>query len=138
MAKSMPKRFKHRKVQKGAIRGNATRGNTVAFGEYGIQSLEGGYISSRVIEAGRVAATRHAIGGRVTIRIFPQKPVTSQPAETRMGKGKGEPEYWVAVVKPGTVLFEVGGVTEEVAKTVLNRIAHKLPVRTRLVTRRVR
>ncbi len=138
MAKSMPKRFKHRKVQKGKIRGNATRGHTVAFGEYGLQSLEPGWISARQIEAGRVAATRGAPGARVTIRIFPHKPITSIPAETRMGKGKGEPDYWAAVIKPGTVLYEIGGTEEAVAKLALNRVAHKLPVRCRLVKRRTR
>ena len=136
--KNMPKRFKHRKVQKGSIRGVASRGNTVAFGEYGLQSLDPGWISARSLEAGRVAATRAAPGGRVTIRVFPQKPITSIPAETRMGKGKGEPEYWAAVVKPGTVIFEIGGVTAEVAKLAMNRVAHKLNVSTRLVTRRQR
>lgn len=138
MAKSMPKRFKHRKVQKGRIRGNAARGNTVAFGEYGVQTLEGGWITARQIEACRVAATRAAPGARVTIRIFPHKPITSIPAETRMGKGKGEPEYWAAVIKPGTVLFELGGVNGDVAKVAMNRVAHKLPVKVRLVERRVR
>lgn len=138
MAKSMPKRFKHRKVQKGSIRGMATRGHTVAFGEFGVQTMEAGWITARQIEACRVAATRAAPGARVTIRIFPHKPVTSIPAETRMGKGKGEPEYWAAVIKPGTVLFELGGVTEAVAKLAMNRVAHKLPVRVRLVGRRAR
>jgi large subunit ribosomal protein L16 len=136
--KSMPKRTKHRKVQKGTIRGNATRGHTVEFGDWGLQSLEPGWISARVLEAGRVAATRAAPAGRVTIRVFPHKPITSIPAETRMGKGKGEPEYWAAVIKPGTVLFEVGGTTPEIAKLALNRVAHKLPVRVRLVKRRTR
>ena len=136
--KNMPKRVKHRKVQKGSIRGVASRGNTVAFGEYGLHSLDPGWISARSLEAGRVAATRAAPGGRVTIRVFPQKPITSIPAETRMGKGKGEPEYWAAVVKPGTVIFEIGGVTAEVAKLAMNRVAHKLNVSTRLVTRRQR
>jgi large subunit ribosomal protein L16 len=136
--KSMPKRTKHRKVQKGTIRGNATRGHTVEFGDWGLQSLEPGWLSARVLEAGRVAATRAAPTARVTIRVFPHKPITSIPAETRMGKGKGEPEYWAAVVKPGTVLFEVGGTTPENAKLALNRVAHKLPVRVRLVKRRAR
>ena len=136
--KNMPKRFKHRKVQKGKIRGNATRGHTVAFGEYGLQSLEPGWLSARSLEAGRVAATRAAPGARVTIRVFPQKPITSIPAETRMGKGKGEPEYYAAVVKPGTVIYEIGGVPAEQAKLALNRVAHKLKVNTRLVARRSR
>jgi large subunit ribosomal protein L16 len=136
--KNMPKRFKHRKVQKGKIRGDAARGNTVAFGEFGLQSLQPGWITSRVIEAGRVAANRAAPGSRITIRIFPQKPITSIPAETRMGKGKGEPEYWAAVVKPGTVIYEIGGVTEAQAKLAMNRVAHKMPVKCRLVKRRSR
>jgi large subunit ribosomal protein L16 len=136
--KNMPKRTKHRKVQKGSIRGNATRGQTVAFGDFGLQSLEAGWISSRVIEAGRVAATRAAPTARITIRIFPDKPITSIPAETRMGKGKGEPEYWAAVVKPGTVMFEIGGATPEQARLALNRVAHKLPVKARLLKRKAR
>jgi len=136
--KSMPKRTKHRKVQKGNIRGLATRGNTVEFGDWGLQSLEAGWLSARVLEAGRVAATRAAPTARVTIRVFPDKPITSIPAETRMGKGKGEPEYWAAVVKPGTVLFEVGGATDEQARLALNHVAHKLPVRVRLLRRRTR
>lgn len=136
--KNLPKRFKHRKVQKGSLRGNATRGHTVEFGEWGLQALEPGWISARVIEAGRVAANRAAPGSRITIRIFPQKPITSIPAETRMGKGKGEPEYWAAVVKPGTVIYEIGGATEGAAKLAMNRVAHKLPMRCRLVKRRSR
>ena len=136
--KNMPKRFKHRKVQKGKIRGNATRGNTVAFGDFGLQATQPGWITARVLEAGRVAANRAAPGCRVTIRIFPQKPITSIPAETRMGKGKGEPEYWAAVVKPGTVMFEIGGVDAARAKLAMNRVAHKMPVRCRLVARRAR
>ena len=136
--KNLPKRFKHRKVQKGSLRGNATRGHTVEFGEWGLQALEPGWISARVIEAGRVAANRAAPGSRITIRIFPQKPITSIPAETRMGKGKGEPEYWAAAVKPGTVIYEIGGATEGAAKLAMNRVAHKLPLRCRLVKRRTR
>jgi large subunit ribosomal protein L16 len=136
--KNMPKRFKHRKVQKGSIRGVATRGHTVEFGEFGLQSTQPGWLSSRVLEAGRVAATRAAPGSRVTIRVFPDKPITSIPAETRMGKGKGEPEYWAAVIKPGTVIYEIGGVDEDRAKLALNRVAHKLPVRCRLIRRKVR
>jgi large subunit ribosomal protein L16 len=136
--KQMPKRSRWRKTQRGKLSGFATRGNTVAFGEFGLQSLEAGWISARVLEAGRVAAARAAPAGRVTCRVFPQKPVTGIPAETRMGKGKGEPEFWAAVVKPGTVIFEVGGTTGEQAKLALNRVAHKLPVRVRLVKRRVR
>ena len=125
--KSMPKRLAHRKVHKGSIRGLATRGHTVEFGEFGLQSLE----------AGRVAATRAAPGARVTIRVFPHKPITSIPAETRMGKGKGEPEYWAAVVKPGMVLFEIAGVPENTARQALVRVASKMPVRCRFVGRRV-
>jgi large subunit ribosomal protein L16 len=133
----MPKRVKHRKQQRGKIRGNATRGNTVAFGEFGVQSMDPGWISARQIEAGRVAATHFLHReGRVYIRIFPDKPVSSKPLETRMGKGKGETDRWVAVVKPGTVLFEIGGVDEATAKQALRRVAHKMPVRCRMVYRR--
>jgi large subunit ribosomal protein L16 len=119
------------------VRGNATRGNTVAFGEFGLQSLEPGWISARQIEAGRVAATHFlAREGKLYLRIFPDKPVSGKPLETRMGKGKGELAYWVAVVKPGTVVYELGGVPEEVARQALNRSARKLPMRTRFVARR--
>jgi large subunit ribosomal protein L16 len=135
--KQMPKRTKWRKTQRGRVSGFATRGHTVEFGEFGLQSLEAGWVSARVLEDGRVAAAR-AAPGAVTCRVFPHKPVTGIPAETRMGKGKGEPEFWAAVVKPGTVIFEVGGTTPEQAKLALNRVAHKLPVRVRLVKRRVR
>ena len=132
----MPKRVKHRKMQRGRVRGNATRGNTVAFGDFGLQTLEPGWITARQIEAGRVAATHFLHReGRVYIRIFPAKPVSSKPLETRMGKGKGEPEMWVAPVKPGTMLFEVGGAEEETAKMALRRIACKMPLRCRLVGR---
>ena len=134
--KAMPKRAKHRKWHKGTIRGNATRGHTVEFGEWGLQSLEAGFLSSRVLEAGRVAATRAAPAGRVTCRVFPHKPITKKPAETRMGKGKGEPEYWAAVVKPGMILFEVGGLPEDAAKACMARIAYKMPFKCRFVTRR--
>jgi large subunit ribosomal protein L16 len=133
----MPKRVKYRKSQKGRVRGNATRGNYVAFGEYGLQSLEPGKISAQTIEAGRVVASQAVKGGgKVFIRIFPQKSVTAIPAETRMGKGKGEVEFWAAVVKPGTVLFEVTGLSEETARQVFARVAHKMPVTCRFVTRR--
>jgi large subunit ribosomal protein L16 len=133
----MPKRVKYRKSQKGRVRGNATRGNYVAFGEYGLQALEPGKISAATIEAGRVVASQSTKGGgKVYIRIFPHKSVTSIPAENRMGKGKGEVEYWAAVVKPGTVLFELGGVSEEVARATLARVSYKLPVHCRFVTRR--
>jgi large subunit ribosomal protein L16 len=119
------------------MRGNATRGNAVAFGEFGLQSLEPGWITARQIEAGRVAATHFlAREGKLFLRIFPHKPITSKPLETRMGKGKGEPAEWVAVVKPGHVLFELGGVSEDVAKQAFNRTARKMPVRTRFVRRR--
>lgn len=132
----LPKRVKYRKMQRGRIRGNAKRGNKVAFGEYGLQSLETGRITSRQIEAGRIGSTRYLKGeGRVWIRIFPQKSITATPAETRMGKGKGEIEYWCANIKPGTILYEIGGVPEEVARAALLRTAHKLPVRVRFVRR---
>jgi large subunit ribosomal protein L16 len=131
-----PKRVKYRKQQKGRMRGMATRGNTVAFGDYGLQSTEPGWISNRQIEAARVALTRHIKrGGKVWIRIFPDKPVTKKPAETRMGKGKGNPELWVAVVKPGRVLFEIEGVTEDLAKQAFALAAAKLPVKTKFVVR---
>ena len=132
----MPKRVKHRKQQRGRIRGEATRGNYVVFGEYGLQTLQKGWLSSQQIEAGRVAATHFLHGeGRIFVRIFPDKPISAQPAETRMGKGKGEPEYYAAVVRPGKVLYEVGGVPEDIAKQAMNRISHKLPVRCRFVLR---
>ena len=133
----MPKRIKHRKQMRGSIRGQATRGNTVAFGDYGLQSLEPAWITARQLEAGRVAATHFLHReGRVFIRIFPDKPVSGKPLETRMGKGKGETKNWVAVVKPGTVLFEIGGVDDDTAKQALVRVAHKMPVRCRLLVRR--
>ena len=133
----MPKRVKHRKSQRGTMKGNASRCNFVAFGEYGLQSLDMKWISARHIEAGRVAATHFLHReGKVYIRIFPDKPVSSTPLETRMGKGKGEPEFWAASVKPGMVMFEIGGVAEDVAKQALLRVAHKMPVRCRFVKRR--
>ena len=133
----MPRRVKHRKSQRGRIRGDATRGNTVVFGEFGLQSTQGGYIPANTIEAGRIAAQQYIRGeGRLYIRIFPHKSVTARPLETRMGKGKGEPAEWVAVVKPGTVMYEVGGVTEQQARICLARLAHKMPVRVRFVNRR--
>ncbi|MEZ6061990.1 MAG: 50S ribosomal protein L16 [Planctomycetaceae bacterium] len=133
----MPKRVKHRKSQRGRIRGNALRGNTVVHGDWGLQSLDPGHVTAQTIEACRIAATQYVRGiGKVYIRIFPQKPVTARPLETRMGKGKGEPDRWVAVVKPGTVLFELKGVSRESARDCFNRVAHKLPVRVRLVGRR--
>jgi large subunit ribosomal protein L16 len=132
----MPKRVKFRKHHRGRIRGNATRGNEVAFGEYGLQSLDPGWIPARAIEAGRVAASRAAPDAKLWIRIFPHKSVTSKPAETRQGTGKGDIEYWAASVKPGTVIFELDGVTEDVARLTFNRVAHKLPIKTRMVRRR--
>ena len=133
----MPRRIKFRKSQRGRIRGDASRGNYVAFGEYGLQSLEAGWIKANQIEAGRVAASHHMHReGKMWIRIFPHKPISSKPLEVRMGKGKGEPEYYVACVKPGQVLFELSGISEDIAKATLSRIAHKLPVKTRFVTRR--
>jgi large subunit ribosomal protein L16 len=131
-----PKRVKYRKRMKGRTRGLARRGSTVAFGQFGIMTLDPGWITSRQIEAARVALTRHMKrGGKVWIRIFPDKPITKKPAETRMGKGKGNPEHWVAVVKPGRVLFEAEGVTEAMAKRAFELAAAKLPVRTRFVIR---
>lgn len=133
----MPKRVKWRKSQRGRIRGNATRGNTVSFGEYGLQSLEGGWVTGRQIEAGRVAATHFLRReGRVYVRLFPHKPVSAKPLETRMGKGKGDPAFWVAIVKSGTVMFELAGVEEEVARQALMRVAMKMPCRCRFVKRR--
>ena len=133
---TMPKRVKFRKSQRGKIRGVAQRGNEVSFGEWGLQSLMPGWIKANVIEACRVAAVRGAPDARLYIRIFPHKSVTSTPEETRMGTGKGEPDYWCAVVHPGTVMFELGGLTDEVARKTFNKVSHKLPVRTRLVRRR--
>ena len=134
----MPKRIKHRKQQRGKNRGNATRGHTVCFGEFGVQCTTGGWVTARQIEAGRVAATHFLHReGRVYIRIFPDKPVSSKPLETRMGKGKGETTKWVACVKPGTILFEIGGVDEPTAKAALRRIANKMPVRCRMAERRL-
>ncbi|MGE4601836.1 MAG: 50S ribosomal protein L16 [Planctomycetota bacterium] len=133
----MPKRVKRRKVQRGRVRGNATRGNFVHIGEYGLVALEPGWISAVQIEAARVAGTRALAGtGMVYIRIFPDKPITSKPLETRMGKGKGEPEYWCAVIRPGQVLFEIQGAAEETARLACNRMAHKLGMKTRMVGRR--
>ena len=133
----MPKRVKHRKVQRGRIKGNATRGETVAFGDFGLQSVEGGWVSAQTIEAGRIAVQQYLrTEGRLYIRIFPHRSVTSIPLETRMGKGKGEPDFWAAVVKPGTVMYEIGGVPEETAKMCFNRLAHKLPIKCRMVKRK--
>lgn len=130
----IPKRTKYRKQQKGRNRGKATRGNFISDGEYGLQAVEGAWITTNQIEAARVAMTRHIKrGGQVWIKLFPDKPVTKKPAETRMGKGKGAPEYWVAVVKPGRVLFEIAGVSEELAKEAMRLAANKLPIKTKFV-----
>ena len=132
----LPKRVKYRRVQRGRMTGKATRGNFVSNGEYGIQALEPAWITSNQIEAARVAMTRYIKrGGKVWIKIFPDKPVTTKPAETRMGSGKGTLEYWVAVVKPGRVMFEIAGVPEEVAKEALRLATHKLPVKCKIVSR---
>jgi large subunit ribosomal protein L16 len=131
----MPKRVKYRKMQRGKMRGHATRGNRVAFGDFGLQCLDLAWLTGREIEAGRIAASRAAGEAKIWIRVFPHKPVTKKPLETRMGHGKGEPEFWAAVVKPGTVLYEIGGVPEDVARTAFNRVAHKLSVKTRFVKR---
>ncbi len=133
----MPKRVKFRKTQRGKIKGNAQRGNTVSYGDFGLQSLDAGWLSAEAIEAGRITATHSVRGeGRLFIRVFPHKSITSIPAETRMGKGKGEPEYWAAVVKPGMILYEIGGLPETAARDALARVAYKMPFRCRFVTRR--
>ena len=134
----MPKRVKHRKSQRGRIKGNAARGNKVVFGDFGLQSLQAGWIKAQTIEAGRIAAQQYVRGeGKLFVRIFPHRSITSTPLETRMGKGKGEPEHWVATVKPGTILYELSGVTEEQAKVCFARLAHKMPVRVRCTRRRL-
>jgi large subunit ribosomal protein L16 len=131
-----PKRVKFRKVQKGRTRGLAYRGGDVSFGDFGLQAVTSGWLTSRQIEAARIALTRHVKrGGKIWIRVFPDKPVTKKPAETRMGTGKGAPEYWVAVVRPGRVLYELEGVPEEVAREALRLAGHKLPISTRVVKR---
>jgi len=133
----MPKRVKHRKSQRGRIKGDATRGNRVVHGDYGLQAMQGGWIPAGTLEAGRVAATQYLRSeGRLYIRVFPHKPITSIPLETRMGKGKGEPEYWAAVIRPGSILYEIGGISEEAARMCFTRLAHKMPVRVRFVKRR--
>jgi large subunit ribosomal protein L16 len=133
----MPKRVKFRKSQRGVVKGKATRGNTVSYGDFGLQALEGGWLSAESIEAGRITAAHFARGeGRLYIRVFPHKSISAIPAETRMGKGKGEPEYWAAVVKPGMILFEVSGMPEAAARESLARVAYKMPFRCRFVTRR--
>jgi large subunit ribosomal protein L16 len=132
----MPKKVKYRKQMKGRMRGKATAGSTVDFGQFGLKALEPGWITDRQIEAARIAMTRHTKrGGKIWIRIFPDKPITKKPAETRMGKGKGAPEGWVAVVRPGRILYEMEGVTEEVAREAMRLAAHKLPIQTKFVSR---
>jgi large subunit ribosomal protein L16 len=132
----MPRKVKHRKQQRGRMSGLTKGGSEVTFGDYGIQALEPGWISARQIEAARIAMTRHVRrGGKVWIRIFPDKPVTAKPAETRMGSGKGNPEFWVAVVKPGRVMFELAGVSESLARSAMERAIQKLPIKARFVTR---
>jgi large subunit ribosomal protein L16 len=132
----MPKRVKRRKVQRGRMRGQATRGNFISNGEFGLQAMEPAWITSNQIEAARIAMTRFIKrGGQVWIKVFPDKPVTKKPAETRMGSGKGSPEYWVAVVKPGRVMFEISGIDEETAREALRLAAHKLPIKTKFVKR---
>lgn len=132
----MPKKVRHRKVQRGRMRGVAKGGTRVTFGDYGIQALEPGWLTNRQIEAARIAMTRHIKrGGKVWITVFPDKPLTQKPAETRMGSGKGNPEFWVSVVKPGRVMFELAGVDETLAREAMRRASHKLPIKTRFVTR---
>lgn len=132
----IPKRVKHRKQHRGRMAGKATKGNFIAYGEYGLQATECGWITSRQIEAARVAMTRYMKrGGKVWIKIFPHKPITEKPAETRMGSGKGSPEYWVAVVKPGRVMFEVGDIPEDIAREALRLAMHKLPVKCKFIKR---
>lgn len=132
----MPKRVKRRKVQRGRMKGKATRGNAITYGQFGLQAIEPGWITSNQIEAARIAMTRYIKrGGKVWIKIFPDKPVTQKPAETRMGSGKGSPEYWVAVVKPGRVMFEISGVSEEVAREAMRLAMHKLPIKCKFVKR---
>ena len=132
----MPKRVKYRRVHRGRMTGKAMRGNTLAYGEYGLQAMEPGWITSNQIEAARIAMTRFTKrSGQVWIKIFPDKPVTKKPAETRMGSGKGSPEYWVSVVKPGRIMFEIAGVPEDVAREALRLASHKLPIKTKFVAR---
>ena len=132
----LPKRVKYRRQQRGRLTGTATRGNTVSYGEFGLQALEPAWITSNQIEAARIAMTRYIKrGGKVWIKIFPDKPITAKPAETRLGSGKGSPEYWVAVVKPGRVMFEIGGVSEELAKEAMRLAANKLPIKCKFITK---
>jgi large subunit ribosomal protein L16 len=132
----MPKKVKHRKMMKGRMTGKANRGAEISFGEYGLKALEPAWITDRQIEAARIAMTRHVKrGGKIWIRLFPDKPITKKPAETRMGKGKGAPEYWVAVVKPGRILYEIEGVPEDIAREAMRLAAQKLPIKVKFVTR---
>src|SRR3989440_2641338 len=132
----MPKKVKHRRVMKGRMRGKATRGENLDFGDFGLKALEAGWITDRQIEAARIAMTRHVKrGGKIWIRMFPDKPITRKPAETRMGSGKGAPDHWVAVVRPGRVLFELGGVHEDIAAEAMRLAGHKMPMKTRFVLR---
>ena len=132
----MPKRVKYRRVQRGRLKGKATRGNKLAYGQYGLVALEPAWITSNQIEAARIAMTRYIRrGGKVWIKIFPDKPITEKPAETRMGSGKGSPEYWVAVVKPGRIMFEMNGVSEEIAREAMRLASHKLPIKCKFVTK---
>jgi len=132
----LPKRVKYRRVHRGRLKGKASRGNTVTYGEFGLQATEPAWITSNQIEAARIAMTRYIKrGGQVWIKIFPDKPITEKPAETRMGSGKGSPEYWVAVVKPGRVMFEIGGVSEELAREAMRLAMHKLPVKCKFITK---
>ena len=132
----LPKRVKYRRVQRGRMTGKATRGNTISYGQFGLQALEPAWITSNQIEAARIAMTRYIKrGGQVWIKIFPDKPITAKPAETRMGSGKGSPEYWVAVVKPGRIMFEIGGVSEELAQEAMRLAANKLPIKCKFVTK---
>ena len=131
----MPKRVKFRRVQRGRLKGKATRGNVLAYGDYGLVALEPAWVTSQQIEAARIAMTRYIRrGGNVWIKIFPDKPITEKPAETRMGSGKGSPEYWVAVVKPGRIMFEMGGVAEPIAKEAMRLAAHKLPIKCKFIS----
>ena len=132
----LPKRVKYRRVHRGRMKGKASRGNTVTYGDFGLMATEPSWITSNQIEAARIAMTRYTKrGGQVWIKIFPDKPVTKKPAETRMGSGKGSPEFWVAVVKPGRIMFEIAGVSEEVAREALRLASHKLPIKTKIVAR---
>ena len=132
----LPKRVKYRRVQRGRLKGKALRGNTVTYGDFGLQALEPAWVTSNQIEAARIAMTRYIKrGGQVWIKIFPDKPITEKPAETRMGSGKGSPEYWVAVVKPGRVMFEIGGVPEDLAREAMRLAAHKLPIKCKFVAK---